>query len=233
MSAAAAVPAGLSRSTEDYLKAIYALGAEGGPVQTSAIAEALEVAPASVSGMLKRLAEARLLEHVPYRGVQLTLPGRTAALRIVRRHRVLESYLTSQLAYDWDSVHEEAERLEHAVSDELIDRMARVLGDPQYDPHGAPIPSRSGEIEETPHVPLTEIEPGQSAEFRMVSDKDPERLRYIASLGLVLGAEFEVIERKPFRGPITIRVREGIPQVIGYELAASLRCTIVMEGGAA
>jgi len=224
---AVAAPSNLSRSTEDYLKAIYGLGAEGGPVQTSAIADVLDVATASVSGMLKRLAEARLLQHVPYRGVQLTPAGRDAALRVVRRHRVLESYLTSQLGYDWDSVHDEAERLEHAVSDELIDRMARALGNPLYDPHGAPIPTRSGEIKETNHVPLTEIDVGVRAEFRMVSDRDAERLRYIASLGLTLGSEIEVVDRQPFHGPVTIRVRGSATQIIGHELAASLRCELV------
>ena len=234
MTAAALRPVGLSRSTEDYLKAIYSLGTSGEAVQTSAIADALSVAPASVSGMLKRLAEQGLLEHVPYRGVQLTRAGRDAALRMVRRHRILETYLTQQLGYDWDSVHDEAERLEHAVSDELIDRMARALGDPQYDPHGAPIPTTEGEIETPEHVPLSEIAVGGRGEFRMVSDKDPERLRYIASLGLKVGSRFEVIETQPFRGPVTIELVDQAAkarQVIGYELARSLRCAIA-KGGA-
>lgn len=226
MMVATRAPEGWSRSTEDYLKAIYVLGRTGDPVQTSAIAGAVRVAPASVSGMLKRLAEHELLEHVPYRGVRLTARGRAEALRIVRRHRILESYLTSQLGYDWDSVHDEAERLEHAASDELIERMAQALGDPQYDPHGAPIPTIEGEIEEPDHVPLTEIRPGDVGEFRMVSDKDPERLRYIASLGLQVGSRFEVVEAQPFKGPVTIRLAAtgADHQVIGYELAQSLRC---------
>ena len=117
----------LTRSVEDYLKAIYELELGGSPAQTSAIASALEVAPPSVSGMVKRLSEAGLLEHVPYRGVQLTEDGRRTALKMVRRHRVVETYLTTKLGYDWDSVHEEAERLEHAVSDGLIERMAMAL----------------------------------------------------------------------------------------------------------
>lgn len=232
MQAMASKPERLSRSTEDYLKAIYALGTSGDPVQTSAIAEALEVAPASVSGMLKRLAEAGLLEHLPYRGVQLAPAGRAAALRTVRRHRILETYLTSKLGYDWDSVHDEAERLEHAVSDTLIDRMADALGNPAYDPHGAPIPTSSGEVEDLTHVPLAEVPVGATAEFRMVSDKDPDLLRYIASLGLRLGSVFRVVDRQPFRGPVTISVEgsEGgggsEPQVIGYELARSLNCAV-------
>src|SRR5437867_8645966 len=139
----------LTRSVEDYLKAIYHLSSQGGFAATSDIAAMLDVSPPSVSGMVKRLSEMGLIEHVPYRGVQLTSQGRRAALRMIRRHRVLELYLTRTLGYDWDNVHNEAERLEHAVSDELIERMAAALGDPHYDPHGAPIPTAAGEIEET------------------------------------------------------------------------------------
>ena len=227
--AAPARPAMLSRSTEDYLKAIYQLGTAGEPVQTTAIADALEVAPASVSGMLKRLAEADLLEHVPYRGVKLTEPGRNAALSVVRRHRVLESYLTSTLGYNWDSVHDEAERLEHAASDDLIDRMGRALGNPSHDPHGAPIPTRFGKIEQPAHVPLSEVTAGTTAVLKMVSDKDPARLRFIRSLGLNVGTVFEVVDHQPFRGPVTIRVAGGVRRVVGYELATSLGCAVAGE----
>ncbi len=219
---------GYSRSTEDYLKTIYSLEADGGTAQTSAIAEALEVAPPSVSGMVKRLSESGLLEHVPYRGVQLTKAGRRAALRMVRRHRILETYLTSKLGYDWDSVHEEAERLEHAVSDELIERMAMALGNPAYDPHGAPIPTVDGDIEEPDLIPLSELELDAVAEFRMVSDKDSERLRYLASLGLRPGVRFVTVGKQPFRGPLTIRLHGTTPrdQVVGFELAQSLLCRV-------
>ncbi|HEX9727529.1 MAG TPA: metal-dependent transcriptional regulator [Gemmatimonadales bacterium] len=229
MVAAEARSAQLSRSTEDYLKAIYSLATGTEPVQTSAIATALDVAPASVSGMLRRLAEAGLLEHEPYKGVELTPSGRSAALRMVRRHRILESYLMALLGYDWDSVHDEAERLEHAVSDELIERMAQALGNPAYDPHGAPIPSRSGEVEHFDHVPLSDVPVGALVEFRMVSDKDPDRLRYIQSLGMRPGAVLEVIDRQPFRGPVTVRVDRGEPRIIGNELAQSLRCATAKE----
>src|SRR5262245_47491406 len=128
----------------------------------------LEVAPPSVSGMVKRLSETGLIEHVPYRGVQLTNQGRTAALRMIRRHRILEVYLTQRLGYDWDDVHQEAERLEHAVSDDLIERMAGALGEPRYDPHGAPIPTAAGEIEETELVPLAEARVGATYDVRQV-----------------------------------------------------------------
>ena len=217
----------LSRSTEDYLKVIYQLEVPGGAALTSDIAEALDVAPPSVSGMLKRLAETGLLEHVPYRGVQLTEAGRRAALRMVRRHRIIESYLTSKLGYDWDNVHEEAERLEHAVSDELIERMALALGHPRYDPHGAPIPTTGGDIERPELLALSEIEVGEVAELRMVSDKDPDRLRFLASLGLKPGVAFQIVARQPFQGPVTIRFMGHHPreEVVGHELASSLWCS--------
>lgn len=216
----------LSRSIEDYLKTIYVLGRTGEPVQTSALAEALRVAPASVSGMVRRLAELELLVHVPYRGVQMSETGRQAALRIIRRHRILETYLTTVLGWDWDSVHEEAERLEHAASDRLIDRLSESMGHPRFDPHGAPIPTADGDIEEQDLIPLSEVGVGGWGEFRLVSDEDPERLRYIAALGFHVGTRFEVLEVKPFRGPVTVlrADRDAEPQVIGHELAQELRC---------
>ena len=230
MNAAARV-SGLSRSTEDYLKAILDLQRDAGPAQTSAIAEALDVAPPSVSGMVKRLTEVGLLEHVPYRGVTLTRDGRRQALRIVRRHRILEVYLTSKLGYGWDSVHEEAHRLEHAVSDELVERMAMALGNPPYDPHGAPIPSKDGVVEVPEVVSLADVAVGDMAEFRMVSDKNADMLRYLGGLGLKPGVMFEVLGRQPFRGPTTVRLT-GPPakeQVIGYELARVLLCAVVQR----
>jgi DtxR family Mn-dependent transcriptional regulator len=184
--------------------------------------------------MLKRLAEAGLIDHAPYKGVVLTEGGRRAALRVVRRHRILESYLMSKLGYDWDTVHDEAERLEHAVSDELIERMALALGNPRYDPHGAPIPTTGGEVERLSHVRLSDIPVGTSAELRMVSDKDPDRLRYLASLGLKPGASFRVMSRQPFMGPVAIRLSGSIPreQILGHELAQMLLCSVHKPGAA-
>lgn len=220
----------LSRSTEDYLKVIQELtGRSEGPVQTNAIAEALGVAPPSVSGMLRRLADAGLLEHLPYRGVRLSEAGRQAALRVVRRHRIIECYLTSRLGYDWDSVHGEAERLEHAASDELIERMALVLGDPAYDPHGAPIPTRGGQLERPDLTPLADLPVGVWGEFRMVDDKDPEQLRYLTSLGMTVGMRFRVIDRQPFDGPVTIQASNRPPVSLGAALARSLGCVPVAE----
>ena len=213
----------LTRSVEDYLKSVFHLTNQGGFATTSGIAGMLEVAPPSVSGMMKRLSETGLIEHVPYRGVQLTPQGRRAALQMIRRHRILEVYLTSKLGYDWGDVHVEAERLEHAVSDKLIERMADALGEPRYDPHGAPIPTASGEIEEAELVTLADVSVGSTVVLRQVGDEHPDRLRYLAEQGLTPGAQLAVIERQPFNGPTTVRLGMET-RVVGRELAGLLWC---------
>jgi DtxR family transcriptional regulator, Mn-dependent transcriptional regulator len=213
----------LTRSVEDYLKAIYRLSPPGRTASTSEIAQRLELSPASVSGMVKRLSEHGLLEHVPYKGVQLTADGRRAALRMLRRHRLIEAYLVAFLGYTWDTVHAEAERLEHAVSDTLVERMAAVLGNPTVDPHGDPIPTPDGDIHETASIPLSEVPAGTSVEVRQVEEGQPDRLRYIASVGLRPGVHLTVVDRQPFRGPITIEVA-GQTHVIGNELGQVVRC---------
>lgn len=215
----------LTRSVEDYLKAIYRLSPQGRPAATSEIAQRLELSPASVSGMVKRLSEQGLLEHVPYRGVQLTPEGRRAALRMLRRHRLIEAYLVAFLGYTWDTVHDEAERLEHAVSDTLVDRMATVLGHPTVDPHGDPIPTSEGDILELASTPLAEVPTGATVEIRQVEEGQPDRLRYIASIGLRPGGQVTVLDRQPFQGPITVAV-EGQTHVIGHELAQVVRCAV-------
>ena len=221
----------LSRSHEDYLKVIYDLEARFGVAQTSAIAQLRDLAPASVSGMVKRLAELGLVEHGLHRGVRLTDSGRQAALQVLRRHRIIEAYLLEKLGYGWDSVDAEAERLEHAVSDELVERMADAMGNPRYDPHGAPIPTSAGDLEQPKVVPMTEISVGAPAEFRMVNDQDPERLRFLATLGLKPGTRFKVSARQPFHGPLTLQVEgeDRREQVVGFELANSLACTTAEE----
>lgn len=143
-------PSQVSGPVEDYLKAIYKLERGGSAVATTAVAELLDVAPPSVTGMVRRLADLGLLTHELYRGVRLTPEGRRVALLTLRRHRVIEAYLVDVLGYDWAEVHDEAERLEHAASDDLIDRMAAAIGEPRVDPHGAPIPSRDGRVGEEP-----------------------------------------------------------------------------------
>jgi DtxR family transcriptional regulator, Mn-dependent transcriptional regulator len=215
----------LTRSVEDYLKAIYHLSSQGGFASTSDIAALLEVAPPSVSGMVKRLSETGLIEHVPYRGVQLTAQGRRGALKMIRRHRILELYLTQQLGYDWGGVHAEAEQLEHAVSDELIERMAGALDNPRYDPHGDPIPTAAGDIEEAELMSLADAAVGAKLELRQVGTQDPARLRYFAELGLTPGVLLTVADRQPFNGPTTIAfVPSGDPRVVGRELSQLLLC---------
>jgi DtxR family Mn-dependent transcriptional regulator len=210
----------LSRSVEDYLKAVYSLTERGESASTSALAESLDVQPASVTGMVKRLAECGYLEHARYRGVRLTEAGSREALRIIRRHRILETYLNTHLDYSWEDVHEEAERLEHAASDALIDRMAAILKHPSHDPHGAPIPTPSGEIEASEFVTLNEVDPGVAVQIRSVQDEDPDRLRYMETLGLVPGARIVIEERAPFDGPTTVTIgSRETAEVIGSDLA--------------
>jgi DtxR family Mn-dependent transcriptional regulator len=213
----------LTRSVEDYLKSVFHLTSQGGFATTSDIASMLEVAPPSVSGMMKRLSETGLIEHVPYRGVQLTPQGRRAALQMIRRHRILEVYLTTRLGYDWGDVHVEAERLEHAVSEKLIERMAEALGEPRYDPHGAPIPTASGEIEEAELVSLADAPIGATVVLRQVGDEDPERLHYLAEQALVPGTRLTVTSRQPFNGPVSVRLGAET-RIVGRELATLLWC---------
>jgi DtxR family Mn-dependent transcriptional regulator len=220
---AAAVHEPLTRSVEDYLKAIYQLSPEGRPASTSEIAHLLALSPPSVTGMVKRLSEHGLLEHVPYRGVLLTQEGRRAAIRMVRRHRLIEAYLVQYLGYSWDTVHEEAERLEHAVSDTMIERMAAALGNPTVDPHGDPIPAADGSIQELASIPLSEVPVGETVEIHRVHESQPDRLRYLASLGLLPGVRATVVDRQPFDDLVTVEVGAE-RHVIGRELSLSLHC---------
>lgn len=217
----APVSPGLSRSVEDYLKAIYGLSERGEAASTSAIAEALTVQPASVTGMVKRMAESALLEHVPYRGVRLTATGLREALKVLRRHRIIETYLCERLGFTWDDVHEEAERLEHAVSDQLVERMAAALEFPSHDPHGAPIPTSAGEIEETDPTTLADAAPGADLRIRAVRDEDPARLRTMEAQGLVPGVRLWVRAVQEVADHVAIRVggKEGESQVVRRDLA--------------
>lgn len=209
----------LTAPTEDYLKAIYAIELDGAAAATNDIAQRLEIAPASVSGMVQRLAEQRLVEYERYRGVRLTAAGRRAALRTLRRHRVIEAYLVRALGYGWDGVHDEAERLEHAASDDLIDRMAEAIGEPLTDPHGAPIPTREGKIAETPRRTLADAAVGSTTRVVRVGDEDPGMLRYLDALGLRPGAEVTLTHRAPYDGPLTLAIGSATCQV-GAGLAA-------------
>ena len=211
--------AGLTAPAEDYLKAIYDLERSGNAAGTNEIAAQLDIAPASVSGMVRRLAEQGLIEHERYRGVRLTEAGRRAALRTLRRHRIIEAYLTEALGYPWDRVHDEAERLEHAASDELIDRMAAAIGEPARDPHGAPIPTREGSVDEPRLISIDELPEGARGRVSRVSDYDGDRLRYLAELGVTPGTPVQVVERAPFDGPITLRLEDGSQRSVGRGLA--------------
>ncbi len=218
----------LTGPVEDYLKTIYALGRGTGAVATNDIAQRLLIAPASVSGMVRRLAEQGLLSYERYRGVKLTERGRRAALRTLRRHRVIESYLSKALSYPWDRVHAEAERLEHAASDELVDRMASAIGEPEVDPHGAPIPSREGFMDETEYFPLADLGAGLGVRVVRVSDEDPQMLRYLGELEIVPGAELLIVSKAPFGGPITLRIGMTLHS-IGPALAAQVMVEPLMD----
>ncbi|MGH7540098.1 MAG: metal-dependent transcriptional regulator [Gemmatimonadota bacterium] len=218
---------GPSRAVEDYLKAVYKLQQGAPSVSTTALAEELGRSAASVTNMVKSLAEQGLLEHTPYRGVHLTAAGEHTALRIIRRHRVLELYLIEKLGYTWDNVHGEAERLEHAVSDALIDRMARALGEPAVDPHGSPIPTREGVIAEMTHAPLSLLECGACGVVGEVSDESAEGLRRLAALGLFPGTRLEVVGRLGSSGGVAIdvegrrvEVERGLADTIFVEVDA-------------
>jgi len=186
-------PAGegsVSTSVGDYLKAVWSLGREG-PVTTGGLAARLGVAPASVSGMVVRLHRLGLLEHVPYHGVSLTAEGRRQALRLVRRHRLLETFLVERLGYSWDEVHAEAEVLEHAVSDRFIARLGRLLGEPTHDPHGDPVPTAAGEIPPTPEQPLSAAADRTLFRIHRLHTQDPDALARLDRIGLRPGVLVE------------------------------------------
>ncbi|MBV8561764.1 MAG: metal-dependent transcriptional regulator [Actinobacteria bacterium] len=211
-----------SAAVQDYAKAIYTLEARDGTASTNALAERLDVRPASVSGMLKKLDALGLVEHEPYRGVRLTERGRLVALEVIRHHRLLELFLVESLGMSWDEVHAEAEVLEHVLSEELEELIAAKLGDPTLDPHGDPIPSRELTVAPESTRSLYELEPGAHAVFVRVSDSDPAMLRFLGERGIAPGARLEVVEIQPFDGPISVRFGDEV-QVLGATLARAMR----------
>lgn len=213
----------MTSAVEDYAKAIYALEQRGGSaVSTNALADRLGVTPASASAMVKRLDGLGLVSHVPYRGVQLTDAGTKVALEIMRHHRLLELYLAETLGVPWDRVHDEAEVLEHVLSEELEELIAAKLGNPTHDPHGDPIPTRDGRIAEATTTALNDLAPGACGTFVRVSDADPAMLRYLAERGIAPGADLEVIEKHPFDGPLFVRLGDDV-HVLGGDLAHAMR----------
>jgi DtxR family transcriptional regulator, Mn-dependent transcriptional regulator len=215
-----------SPAVEDYSKAIFALQSRSDePVSTNALADRLGITPGSVSAMLKKLDELGLITHVPYRGVRLTADGRRLALEVIRHHRLLESFLADALGMPWDRVHDEAEILEHVLSEDLEELIAAKLGNPTVDPHGDPIPDSDLQLEERSTRSMESLEPGDHGSFVRVSDADPEMLRYLANCGIHPGDHFTVRERQPFGGPLFVTFGDR-EHAIGGQLADAMRVEV-------
>lgn len=208
----------LSAAVEDYLKAIYKLQRDGA-VSTKDIARTLNVSAASVTNMVKRLAQINMVVHESYKGVRLTAAGEKIALEMVRHHRLLETYLKEMMGYSWAEIHEEAEHLEHHISEAFEKRIDALLGYPTHDPHGHPIPTADLELIEVATMPLSGVEEGQTVRVQHVSDRDPELLRYLEELGLIPQRTIIVVTKAPFNGPITINIA-GTETVVGHQVAS-------------
>ena len=203
---------------ENYIKNIYLLQSVYDRVPTAALAERLGVSAPSVTGMVRRLARMELPVHEPYKGVSLTEQGERAALKVIRAHRLWELYLVEAIGLAWDQAHVEAERLEHALSDELAARLDEILGHPEIDPHGHPIPAPDGTVPTLAGMPLTELLPGATGLVLQIWDDTPELLRYLGGLGIYPGEAIAVLEIAPFDGPIHVHV-SGADQALGREAA--------------
>jgi DtxR family Mn-dependent transcriptional regulator len=214
-----------SSAVEDYAKAIYALQEDDGAVGVTAIAHRLDVTPASASGMVRKLDELGLVTHERYRGVRLTEAGTRLALEMLRHHRLLELYLAESLGVPWDRVHQEAEVLEHVLSEELEALIAAKLGHPTHDPHGDPIPSADLVMAEERTECLSVLEPGAEATVVRISDAEPEMLRYLAEREIVPGTRLRVVDKQPFGGPLFVEVG-GETYALGGQLATSMRVRV-------
>lgn len=217
----------ISASAQDYARAIFSLTSGNvDPTSTSAVAERLGVTAGSVSTMLKRMDAAGLAEHVPYRGVRLTDAGVKLALRVIRRHRLLEAFLAKSLGIPWEGVDRFADALEHAASDELISRIAAKLGDPTADPHGDPIPTDELVIKPSPHHPtLVDLEPGQRARIVRVSDSNPDMLKFLTEQQIGIGTKVELVSKQPFDGPCELLI-ERRPHTLGVQVARTVQVEI-------
>ena len=223
----------LAPRISDCLKVIYAMQERGQKVSTSAVSECLGVSDATVTMLFKDFANADWVEHAPYHGVTLTPLGERKAMEVIRHHRLLELYLARQLGYSWDKVHDEADKLEHVISEEFEDKLDALLGYPTVDPHGDPIPSKEGVIVARKGCTLQQLQEGQCALILRVSDQDPEKLRYLGQLGLYPEARVKLVGRAPFGGPLHIRVGEKSQQVehmLGPELAEQIIVTPIETG---
>lgn len=212
----------LSQSVEDYLKAIYVLQSEGETASTTNIAKALDVSSASVTNMLKRLAKMNLLEHESYKGAKLTAAGDKIALEVLRHHRLLELYLKEVMGYSWDEVHDEAENLEHHISEQFEDRIAELLNHPTHDPHGDPIPTKDGVMPEMAQLSIVQAEEKVPYIIGRVKDQDPELLRYLEKIGVIPGVKIEVIEKTPFNGPVKVKLEKDQEQTLGHAVASEV-----------
>ncbi len=213
---------------EDYLKAIYHLERQHQRATTTAVAEVMGVSAASATNMLKRLAELNLVEYTPYQGAILTDAGRKIALEVIRHHRLLELYLAEALGMPWDKVHEEADRLEHVISEELEEAMARALGYPTVDPHGDPIPDRDGTMAQQESHTLADMPEGVTGHVVRVRCQQPEMLRYLGTLGIYPGTPVVVRERAPFEGPLLVDVA-GKVHAVAHSIAEEID-VIVKQG---
>lgn len=218
----------LSQAIEDYLKAIFKLESEEEGVSTSRLAEAMEVSSASATNMIKRLDEMGLVDYQSYKGARLSESGRKMALEIIRHHRLLELYLLEVMGYSWDEVHDEAEKLEHHISEQFEDKIAELLDDPSHDPHGDPIPSKDGIMPEMDEQSLIHAKEDHTYIIGRVKDQDPERLRYLEKEGLLPGVRITVKEKAPFDGPLTLLVEDN-QQVVGHDLASTIFVTELSE----
>ena len=211
----------LSQALEDYLKVIYVLEADGEKATTTAIAQALEVSNASVTNMLKKLAGMNLIVHESYKGAELSPAGKKVALEILRHHRLLELYLKEVMGYSWDEVHDEAEKLEHHISEQFEDRIAELLNHPTHDPHGDPIPSKDGVMPEKATLALQDAELNTLYVVGRVKDQNPELLRYLEKQGVLPGVELTIVEKAPFDGPVAISLA-GQVLSIGFAIAQDI-----------
>lgn len=212
----------LSESVQDYLKAIYELRRENERATTNALAAELNIAAASVTGMLKKLAEMKLVEYEPYQGAALTPAGEKIALEVIRHHRLIELYLTEAMGYSWDQVHAEADRLEHAISEEFEDKISSILGDPKFDPHGDPIPTKEGLITASSRATLFDIPSGSAVRIEHIRDEDPALLRRVAELGLMPQTVVTVTRADPSNNSLTVVIENGLELRIEREAAQNI-----------
>jgi len=221
-----------SPAQEDYLKALHRLSdGAGAVVPNSQLAQEMGVSPGAVSEMLGKLATLKLVVHDPYRGARLTPAGQKIAVEMIRHHRLIETYLVQALGYGWDEVHEEADRLEHSISELLEERMWQALGRPAFDPHGDPIPALDGTVVAPPTVPLASLPAGTAGTISRISDRDPARLRAVEALGLTPGRHFRVVEESTWEGPIVVALQDGPAFPVSVPLGLARAISVEAGGG--